>query len=77
MPMLTMLTVGSSNYLLSFELGPTLSLRIAVGSEEVWVVATDAPVSLSTLSSSTAPERIFGGNEFGVFVLLRICCTVS
>ena len=37
----------------------------------------DVPFSLPPLSSSAAPERIFGGNEFGVLVLLKICCPVS
>lgn len=70
-----MLTVGASIYLLSFELEIVLSLRTAAGSEEDWAVTIDAPVSVSPLSSSAAPERIFGGNGLGVFVLLRICCT--
>lgn len=75
-PNMPMLTAGSRIHLLSFELGPAKSLRTAVGSEELGAVAMDAPVSLSPLSSSAAPERIFGGNGFGVFVLLRMCCTV-
>lgn len=73
---MAMLAAGLGIYLLSFEPGPALSFRTAIGSEEVWVVATDAPASLSPLISSAAPERVFGGNGFGVFVLLRICCTM-
>lgn len=69
-----MLTVGSDNHLLSLEAGPKLSVRTAVDSEDDWAVATDAPVSLSPLSSSAAPERTFGGSEFGVFDRLSMCC---
>ena len=73
---MAMLAAELGIYLLSFEPGPALSFRTAIGSEEIWFVATDAPASLSPLISSAAPERVFGGNGFGVFVLLRICCTI-
>ena len=74
-----MLTVGSDNYLLSLEAGPALSVRTAVDSEDDWAVATDAPVSLSPLSSSAVPigERSFGGSEFGVFDRLSMCYKTS